>query len=609
MSNFKIFGVLIVICVILAGIYLLIFNPSSLFSESEIFEYLQLTSSNNFKIYVMDLPHYAHTSMSPKIVDNAIQSWVELNPDLNYIFTDDKFDADITIQWVTDISHDYSVLGLTEADLFIYADGSTKIIKSKILIDLIDVDCNGDTIFYDNETVSHTIKHEIGHTLGLGHSSDENHLMFDPGDGVDDFDSLGFFVPASNHLYDYFVGEKTLHDQLDSGQKQLDAQQSIYDQNLEKYDEYSAETSSQHEYALSEILYVELLSQNDEINELIDETNLVIDELNCLRNEDLGSNQPSSSSTVSNDVTFENLKSKSSYASKIYVTDLPSYALNYMTPEIVNDAIQSWVALNPDLNYIFIDNESDADITIHWVDNILYETPVLGIAKSNILVHADGFTSVIFDVEIDLVGTDCNGDTLFYNYESVLDTLKHEIGHTLGLEHSSDEDHLMFSPYDGVDNFDSLGFSVPVSDNLYDYFIGEENMHDNISSFQDKQDVFQNQLDSLEGQQNPLVNSLESLQSEYDQKIEEYDQNVERYDRYRDQTLSTSEHAQSELLYLRLSTQLNQINELVNKMNLIGDEINLINDKMNLIIDKMNLISDEWNLVVDEIECLHANDA
>ena len=194
--------------------------------------------SSEVKVYVHDVPSYAHESITKDVVYDALNSWERINPDLNFVYVDKSDDFDIEIKWTTVIPFEYHVMGISEN---VYSSDSAIIPSSAVItIDLVDSDCNMQALHWDRDTVTDTISHEMGHALGIiEHSSDETHLLFDVVDGIDNLDTLGYSIPLPLETYQYYIGERAILEALENP----NASQSVYD-------EWNCLANSSNQYAL-----------------------------------------------------------------------------------------------------------------------------------------------------------------------------------------------------------------------------------------------------------------------------------------------------------------------------------------------------------------------
>ena len=154
------------------------------------------------------------------------------------------------------------------------------------------------------------------------------------------------------------------------------------------------------------------------------------------------------------------------------VESLPDIPDEKIPRQAIKHAIQNWEENNPQLD--FQEAHTDADFQIIWreIENPEYA----GLAHSG-LVSTDL-------IEIGLGSVDCNGEYLQYDINALTNTIMHEIGHLLGLEHTRDETHLMYGldKYTEIE-FDNHGFVVPeLLDGFYVGYVGLENKVSELNS-------------------------------------------------------------------------------------------------------------------------------
>ena len=161
--------------------------------------------------------------------------------------------------------------------------------------------------------------------------------------------------------------------------------------------------------------------------------------------------------------------------------------------DAIDEAFAEWSELNPDLVFEQVYSANESEIKIHWEEKVYVNG-----------VKVAGSTEIVgkySDITIDYGGLDCNSKEILYTPDTIKDILKHEIGHVLGLVHSSDVNHLMYDPLDMFDNFDNLGYVIPDTVE-YDYFIGEEELFDEYESIPyqtSRTDQLKKEMDCIRG--------------------------------------------------------------------------------------------------------------
>ena len=211
----------------------------------------------------------------------AIDSWEKSNPNLEFIQSEN---SNIEIKWQKYASSTHT--GLAKCNSVLFGILSHCVLEISIGAE----DCNSDFVQNDENMVTNILMHEIGHALGLGHTSEENHLMYSTESSEIQFNTHGYNVPE--RFEELYVGqnlllfnEKELKSQIESLDTKISREESQYDEYYKQYEYYEGKTLSPKEYEKAEKAFNILTSQGEKINALITEQNELIDQINEIVNQ------------------------------------------------------------------------------------------------------------------------------------------------------------------------------------------------------------------------------------------------------------------------------------------------------------------------------------
>jgi len=124
---------------------------------------IQAIVSGELKFYIDSLPSYAATGVLDAVesIASSFSSWNPYGASVRRVYNSN--DADLAVYWI----RDYGSYTIGEA-----------IYRAHVKVGLGKNNCTGDWSAFDANTVKKILWHELGHSMGYGHSSNSNNVMY-----------------------------------------------------------------------------------------------------------------------------------------------------------------------------------------------------------------------------------------------------------------------------------------------------------------------------------------------------------------------------------------------------------------------------------------------
>ena len=163
---------------------------------------------------------------------------------------------------------------------------------------------------------------------------------------------------------------------------------------------------------------------------------------------------------------------------QVSISGIPSFADKGTVETGISKAMMMWENSNPELKFELVEEHGKIHIEfMEFISRDVLGTEAAGYQEGRKLV-------------IELGSYDCRGNWQQYSSNMVADTIAHETGHYLGLEHHPNESHLMYGHDEFLQTeFDDLGYNIPSLNSEYTTWIEWEKLEQQLQRYSSSNNI------------------------------------------------------------------------------------------------------------------------
>jgi len=225
--------------------------------------------------------------------------------------------------------------------------------------------------------------------------------------------------------------------------------------------------------------------------------------------------------------------------------DVPSIPDKQIPVNALKKAIASWEAINPNLEFIQSEN---SNMEIRW--QVYASSTHTGVATCSSVLFGI-LSHCVLDISVGV--EDCNGNFIQDDENMVTNILMHEIGHALGLGHTGETGHLLYSTQSTQISFDTKGYAIP--DRFEELYIGQK---------------------AILEQEQEIRAEIESLDIKISRDQSQYDEYYKQYEYYEGKTLPPDEYQKAQKILSKITNEAEKINAMIDQQNQLIDQLNEI---------------------------------